>query len=94
MDVPLSSYATSLQNHVDSLGTYYVLTNVHPKAEIPTDPFDGKPLRMKVVPGGLDLYSVGPGPKERFIHFYLGQEAYKENRIKPAREERKRKKKK
>ena len=28
-------------------------------AEIPTDPFDGKPLRLKPVPGGLILYSVG-----------------------------------
>jgi hypothetical protein len=27
---------------------------------VPTDPFDGKPLRYRVVPGGAVVYSVGP----------------------------------
>ncbi len=28
-------------------------------AALPTDPFDGKPLRMREIPEGLILYSVG-----------------------------------
>ena len=47
----------------------------------PTDPFDGKPIKMKQVAGGVDLFSVGPpvdsetGETEE-IHFYLGKMAY------------------
>ena len=44
-------------------------------AEIPTDPFSGKPLRLKPVPGGLILYSVGDdaednGGKRGSDHLY------------------------
>jgi hypothetical protein len=57
--------------------------------QIPLDPFDNQPLKMKPIDGGLDLYSVGleqetasdkPG---EMIHFYLGREAYDVYRIKP-----------
>jgi hypothetical protein len=35
-------------------------------AQVPTDPFDGKPLRyVKLLKGGVIVYSVGPGGKER-----------------------------
>ena len=60
---------------------------------IPVDPFDGKPLKMRSVDGGLDLYSVGSKKEEDThskvepIHFYLGKEAYENFRVKPAREE-------
>ena len=33
-------------------------------AEIPTDPFSGKPLRLKPIAGGLILYSVGSDGKD------------------------------
>ena len=56
-------------------------------AEIPIDPFGGKPLKLKTLPGGLDLYSVGPEDKNWRIHFYLGRDLYEEKRVKPAREE-------
>jgi len=61
--------------------------------KIPLDPFDGEPLKFKLLNGGLDLHSVGPEPKlESFmykgsIHFYLGQGPYEEYRVKPARAE-------
>ena len=62
---------------------------------IPTDPFDGKPLKMKSVRGGLELYSTASHPDIRPsggmqdpINFYLGKEAYEEFRVKPAREKR------
>ena len=63
---------------------------------IPTDPFDGQPLKMEPVEGGLDLYSIGPGGKDGTIHFYLGREAYERywvepEKIKRAQEEEKRK---
>ena len=60
-------------------------------AEIPVDPFDGKPLRMAAVDGGLVLYSVGPdgkddgGAEEKDITFVLGS-AYDERRLQPAKE--------
>ena len=60
---------------------------------IPVDPFDGKPLKMKSVEGGLDLYSVGSEKEDEYhdkiepIHFYLGRDAYEKFRIKPALEE-------
>ena len=64
--------------------------------EIPTDPFDGKPLKIKVVEDGLDLYSVGTNlmyESDQFfsknpIHFYLGQRAYHKYRVEPAEKER------
>ena len=56
-------------------------------AEIPIDPFDGKPLKLKTLPGGLDLYSVRSEDINRAIHFYLGRDLYEEKRVKPAREE-------
>lgn len=58
---------------------------------IPVDPFDGKPLKMKSVDGGLDIYSVGSLKEEdkhgkvEPIHFYLGKEAYENFRVKPAK---------
>jgi len=63
---------------------------------IPTDPFDGKPIKMEPVAGGLDLYSIGTGGKDGTIHFYLGSEAYERfwvepEKIKWAQEEEKRK---
>ena len=60
---------------------------------IPVDPYDGKPLKMRSVDGGLDLYSVGSEKEEDkqgkvdAIHFYLGKEAYEKFRVKPVREE-------
>lgn len=67
---------------------------------IPTDPFDGKPIKIKSVKNGLVLYSVGPNGKDDGgiqtepgyhsgdITFYLGS-AYKEQRLIPAVERRK-----
>ena len=62
---------------------------------IPIDPFDGKPLKMKPVKGGLELYSTASHPEikpqadtQEPINFYLGKEAYEEFRVKPAREKR------
>jgi len=60
---------------------------------IPLDPFDGKPLKMKPVDGGLDLYSVGSEKEDEYhdkiepIHFYLGKDAYEKFRVKPALDE-------
>lgn len=60
---------------------------------IPVDPFDGKPLKMKSVEGGLDLYSVGSEKEDEYqkkiepIHFYLRKGAYEKYRVKPAMEE-------
>lgn len=65
--------------------------------KIPLDPFDDQPLKLKLIEGGLDLYSSGPSPKSKSIinkgpiHFYLGRGAYEEYRVKPAREERQKK---
>ena len=64
--------------------------------KVPIDPFDGKPLKIKKVPGGLDIYSTGPDPKDfvhdskwgGVIHFYLGREAYEKYRVEPAKLER------
>ena len=61
--------------------------------DIPFDPFDGKPMKMKALDGSLDLYSVGPDPKDleegsRWggpIHFYIGREAYEKYRVEPAK---------
>jgi len=60
---------------------------------VPVDPFDGKPLRLKPLTGGMDLFSVGPekrdvgGTSELLgpIHFYLGREAYEKYRLVPIR---------
>jgi hypothetical protein len=60
---------------------------------VPMDLYDGKPLKIKKVQGGLDLYSVGLDPKDleessRWggpIHFYLGRKAYEKYRIQPAK---------
>jgi hypothetical protein len=61
---------------------------------VPIDPFDLKPLKMKALDDGLDLYSVGPNPEYAYsrlvkgpIHFYLGAKAYQEYRAKPYQEE-------
>ena len=60
---------------------------------IPVDPFDGKPLKMKSVDGGLDLYSVGAKKEDdqqnkvEPIHFYIGRDAYEKFRVKPAKED-------
>jgi len=61
---------------------------------IPVDPFDGLPLKMEPVEGGLKLYSVSRHTKHRDletkspIQFYLGREVYKKYRVKPAKEKR------
>jgi hypothetical protein len=62
---------------------------------IPIDPFDGKPLKMKSVKGGMELYSTASHPEIKLlgstqdpINFYLGKEAYEEFRVKPEREKR------
>jgi len=63
---------------------------------VPIDPYDGKPLKMQKVQGGLDLYSVGPvsngyqgsSGDRKPVHFYLGKEAYERYRAQPARIER------
>ncbi|MBW1692743.1 MAG: hypothetical protein JRJ41_01030 [Deltaproteobacteria bacterium] len=86
--------ATAYQN---STGTYPVkLEDLVPNYldKVPTDPFAPKQsVQMKVVNGGLVLFSKGPtlkaGSSEREpIHFYLGQKAYEELRIKIAGKER------
>jgi hypothetical protein len=57
-------------------------------SSIPKDPFSGKPMHMKTVEGGLDLFSVGPPEDSNLnnkpIHFYLGREAYRKYRVEPA----------
>ncbi|MFC1839339.1 hypothetical protein ACFL1N_07155 [Thermodesulfobacteriota bacterium] len=57
---------------------------------VPEDPFDGKPMKLKVVDGGLDIYSVGEDENLRYyrgeIHFYLGPGPFNEYRYKPAME--------
>jgi len=60
---------------------------------VPVDPFDDKPLTMKALRAGVDLYSVSasqasPDLKSDPIHFYLGREAYNELRVKPETEAR------
>lgn len=65
---------------------------------VPVDPFDEKPLKVKSVDGGIDLYSVSASPtspdlKSDPIHFYLGREAYNELRVKPETEARLKKEK-
>ena len=55
---------------------------------VPIDPYDGKPLKIKTVLGGLDLYSIGTGGKDGTIHFYLGREAYERYRVEPAKTKR------
>lgn len=64
-------------------------------AQVPMDPFDGNPMRMKSVDSGLIIYSVGNNLKDDGgmlydeykktgdVAFYLG-EAYREQRLKPA----------
>jgi hypothetical protein len=37
--------------------------------EIPIDPFDGQPLRLKPFDGGIAIYSVGPDGKDNQGHF-------------------------
>ena len=65
---------------------------------IPTDPFDGKPLKMRPVKGGLELYSIGSHPKYQYekpgqkpkgpVSIFLGKEAYEKFRVKVERESR------
>ena len=60
---------------------------------VPIDPYDGKALKIEKVPGGLDLYSAGPYPRDvaegsrwqEPIHFYLGRKAYETYRVEPAK---------
>jgi hypothetical protein len=61
---------------------------------IPLDPFTGKPLMMRPVKGGLELYCAG---KNSFIktdslkgpvNFFIGKEAYEEFRVQADREAR------
>jgi hypothetical protein len=65
--------------------------------QIPVDPFDLEPLKLRSIDGGLDLYSVGadlnslPSRSTGPIHFYLGKAAYDQYRVKPSREEKQKK---
>jgi len=84
-------------NHPEELVPDYLET-------VPTDPFDGKPLKLKTIDNGVDLFSVGPDKKDAGeksqllgpIHFYLGREVYRKYRLEPikAQEEKKAQKKK
>lgn len=52
---------------------------------IPLDPFDGQPLKIRAVEGGLELYSAKPAHDVSFdvkdpVHFYLGRELYEKYR--------------
>jgi len=51
--------------------------------QTPTDPFDGKLLKMKPVEGGICLFSTGLDSKKGPINFYLGRDAYEKYRVKP-----------
>jgi hypothetical protein len=91
-DLALASMAYKAAN-----GTYPArLEDLRPDylSKIPMDPSDGQPLKIKHADGGLDLYSMGPGPElerdkiEGPIRFYLGHDVYEEYRVKPALEER------
>lgn len=48
-------------------------------ASAPIDPFDGKPLKMEEVKGGLRIFSVYPTKEP--LDFYLGKEAYLSHRL-------------
>ncbi len=53
---------------------------------IPLDPFDGQPLKIRTVDGGLELYSAASTPDVSFdlkeaVHFYLGRELYEKYRM-------------
>lgn len=66
---------------------------------VPADPFDGKPLKMKPVNGGVELYSPGPDARYEYndkltLNFFLGKGAYEEFRVKPAQQARLEKEKK
>ena len=55
---------------------------------IPTDPLDGKPLKIRSVKDGLELYSTADHPDiiradATAVNFFLGREAYEELRVKP-----------
>jgi hypothetical protein len=85
--------------HREAQGSYPATVNdLVPKflETIPIDPYDGKPLKIQKIPGGLDLYSTGPDSKDFMrgstwggpIHFYLGRKAYEKYRIEPAKQKR------
>ena len=54
--------------------------------ETPLDPFDGKPMKMMPVTGGIALSSRGSGDRDdAAIHVYIGKRLYEEKRVAPAR---------
>lgn len=94
----LATLALATAAYQAKKGRYPVLLdNLVPDyiTKIPTDPFDGKPLKVTAIEGGLVLYSVGvngvedggeeydKAAKTGDITFCLGK-AYKDRRLKPA----------
>lgn len=61
---------------------------------IPLDPFTGKPVMMRHVQGGMELYSAGknsfikPESVKGPVNFFIGREAYELFRVKADREAR------
>lgn len=93
----LASLALAIAAYQAKKGRYPAqLDNLVPDyiTKIPTDPFDGKPLKVTAIEGGLVLYSVGVNGvddggeeynrvnKTGDITFCLGK-AYKDRRLKP-----------
>lgn len=94
MDLALAAYA-----YREAEGSYPAEVNDMVPVfleTVPIDPFDGKPLKIKKVSGGLDIYSNGPDTKDLVkklgwggpTHFYLGRGAYEKYRIEPAKQKR------
>lgn len=88
--------AVAVSAYRESKGTYpETVDDLVPEflETILIDPYDGKPLKMKKVQGGLDLYSIGPvsrdldgNSSERMpIHFYVGVQAYEKYRVDSAK---------
>lgn len=63
---------------------------------MPMDPFTGKPVMMRAVKGGVELYCagrnafVGADVAKVPVNFFLGREAYEELRVKADREAKRR----
>jgi len=88
--------AVAVSAYRESKGTYpETVYDLVPEflEKILIDPYDGKPLKIKKVQGGLVLYSIGPVSRdlegkssERMpIHFYIGLQAYEKYRVDPAK---------
>ena len=98
----LAALALAAFNYQNNHGRYPVtLDELVPNYidTVPADPFDLKPLKMKALADGLDLYSIGIDSQSKLtsqtkgpIHFYLGANAYQEFRVKPFQEDQAKKK--